>query len=254
MYTEFQVKREHDTLAGYKWAVDAPKGIVILLHGLGECAAKYDPVAAWFTAAEYAVYAVDLPGHGCSFGKRGHVGCSAEIVKIVDEVINYAKKDCPNVPVFVMGHSMGGNIALSHRCYRRDASDIKGYVSGSPWLSVDNKWLKNHYKTVLFLGFLLPKMTIGEGWCKISFRTAADRERDARLVTEKAGEGKPVYLFNGSKDPLCLPAGAHLFRDRAGVLCTYREWENREHDLLTVDGGKEVAEEIITWLDSMVKS
>jgi len=274
MYTDFQVKRENYTLTGYKWAAETPKALVVLIHGMGEHAGRYAHVAMRLCEAGYTVYAPDMPGHGRSEGKRGHIGCSYEIVKIVDDVIIYAKKDCPDVPVFVMGHSMGGNIALAYRYYRRDIEEITGYVSSSPWLMLADPKMEKRYKLGVFAAMLLPKATfkanIGDGTkslCKnptmappdemchgrISLQTAVDRERDARLVTAKADEGKPVYLFNGSADSICLPEGAHLFRDRAGKTCTYKEWEGLDHETMNEDVWKDVVDGVIGWLDGMVK-
>jgi len=253
MATEFQIKRENYTLAGYKWSAAVPKALVVLIHGLGEEASKYDTVALRLNEAGYSVYAIDLPGHGKSEGKRGHVGCSYEIVKIVDAVIIYAKKDCPDVPVFVMGHSMGGNIALSYRYYRRDIPDISGYVASAPWLMIGSEKLVKKYKLAVFASLLLPKVTVRGIGCPITLQTAVDRERDARLVTAKAEEGMPVYLFSANGDPICLAEGARLFRDRAGGGCTYREWEASEHELLMSQHGEEVILSVIDWLDGMLR-
>jgi len=170
----------------------------------------------------------------------------------VDAVIIYAKKEWPDIPVFVMGHSMGGNIALSYRYYRRDIEEIKGYIAHAPWLMLDSTWLGKRYKIAVFASLILPKLTINKKLCPISLQTAVDRERDARLITVKANEGKPVYLFNGSADPVCLPAGAHLFRDRAGKHCKYKEWEGLGHDLLDTDCADEVLDSIIAWMDKLL--
>ena len=252
MYTNFDLKRENYTLTGYKWAAEAPKGILVYLHGLGATAADFDAAAARMTAAGFAVFGVDRPGQGRSPGKRGHVGCSFEIVKIVDEMIIYAKTEYPDIPVFVMGHSMGGNIALSYRYYRRDVEVVSGYIAHAPWLMLDTPWLGKHYKSAVFASMFLPKLVINKKTNPISLQTAADRERDARLVTAKADEGKPVYLFNGTADTVCMPAGAHAFHAKAGKHCKYKEWDGLGHDLLATDRAEEVLESVIAWMTKLI--
>ena len=58
---------------------------------------------------------------------------------------------------------------------------------------------------------------------------------------------------SGIKSVICLPEGAHLFRDRAGKICTYKEWEGLDHETMNEDVWKDVVDGVIGWLDGMVK-
>ena len=49
----------------------APRGAVALVHGLGEHSGRYERLAGRFTDAGFAVWAIDLRGHGQSPGARG---------------------------------------------------------------------------------------------------------------------------------------------------------------------------------------
>ena len=48
-----------------------PRGQVLIVHGLGEHAARYDPVAAALNAEGWSVLGFDQRGHGRSSGRRG---------------------------------------------------------------------------------------------------------------------------------------------------------------------------------------
>ncbi len=273
MSEQFTIKREQGDLNVHRWSAKEPKGVIVLIHGVGEHAGRYQHVGTRLAEAGFSVYGVDLPGHGRSAGKRGHVGGSYEIVKIVDTVIIYAKKECPGVPVIVFGHSMGGNIALMYRYYRREETEVTAYVSSSPWIMVNNPTLVKHYRKLVFAAQLLPKLTISSGagvtdgalcvnpvrgapdalcHSKISLQTGVERERDARMLVHNAELGKPVYLFNGDADSVCLPEGAHLFRDKAGRICTYREWQGLGHECMNEACWEEVVDAVIAWIETQI--
>lgn len=101
------------------WKPDAaPRGIVQVIHGMAEHAARYGRLARALTAAGYAVYAHDLPGHGpiSEDWARGHFadrrGWRVAISSIRD-VQRLAQREHAGKPVFMLGHSMG-SFLLQH--------------------------------------------------------------------------------------------------------------------------------------------
>ena len=153
------------SLAGYRWETARPKAAVCILHGIGEHAGRYAHVAARLNILGYSAYAVDLPGHGQSPGPRGHAGGTQALMRIVDSLVIYAKAGQapgPVLPVFVMGHSMGGNIALSHRLYRPDTG-VRGYIASAPWLETDNKLLRDQFALCRLLAFFAPGLRMDTG-------------------------------------------------------------------------------------------
>lgn len=270
MFSEYKISTSSYDLYGRMWLAEKEKALVCLIHGIGEHCGRYDHVAKMMNEAGYSVYAVDLPGHGRSEGKRGHAGTSDELMEAVDELINYARRGKKDIPIFIMGHSMGGNIVLSHRFYRQSAN-ILGYISSSPWLKTNNAILNDHYKFARFAADIMPNLAIvntaikvplctdramapADELChiKITMRTAADRERDARLVLENAAKGRPVYLFVGDQDKVCLPSAARRFSEAAGKNCVFRVWEGLAHETMNERAWKDVVSEVIMWMDSML--
>ena len=80
---------------------------VLLVHGLAEHMGRYGHVVEALTGAGFAVTAVELRGHGESEGKRGHVD---RWEQYLDDV--RAAAETIDGPVVLLGHSMGGLVAL----------------------------------------------------------------------------------------------------------------------------------------------
>ncbi|MBR3880527.1 MAG: lysophospholipase [Mailhella sp.] len=91
-----------------------PKGIVVLLHTLAEHSGRYDHAAAELNSAGYGVYRFDCRGHGRSDGPRGDVRDFFDYIFDTDMIVEHAHNACPGLPVFLLGHSMGGFVAAAY--------------------------------------------------------------------------------------------------------------------------------------------
>ena len=92
---------------------DIPEGVlanVIINHGFAEHLNRYDYVTKKLNEAKIGVYRYDLRGHGRSKGLKGHINSFMDFVHDTDRVVNMAKSEFPNIPLFMLGHSMGGFI------------------------------------------------------------------------------------------------------------------------------------------------
>jgi alpha-beta hydrolase superfamily lysophospholipase len=92
----------------------SPAGVVVLAHGYGEHARRYDHVARRFAEANLATYAIDHRGHGRAGGKRVQVRDMAEYVSDYRELVRTATAENPGVPRILLGHSMGGAIVFAY--------------------------------------------------------------------------------------------------------------------------------------------
>ncbi|MBN1754747.1 lysophospholipase [bacterium] len=100
----------------HSWFPDSQRpirGILALFHGIGEHAGRYQHVAEALTCEGYAVYAPDLRGHGQTAGLSGQLGHFGDhgawqlMLHDMNELIILISSEYPNVPLFLMGHSMG---------------------------------------------------------------------------------------------------------------------------------------------------
>jgi alpha-beta hydrolase superfamily lysophospholipase len=107
------------------WAPGAtPRGVVILAHGLGEHARRYDHVAARFGRDGLITYALDHRGHGRSGGKRVLVKDISEYTADFGTLVGIAAKEHPGLTRIVLGHSMGGGIVFAYGVEHPDDYDL----------------------------------------------------------------------------------------------------------------------------------
>ncbi len=95
----------------YKWVPEVPaRGIVHIVHGLAEHAARYGRTAGRLTASGYVVYAHDLRGHGRTAGspeKCGNLDGWNRAVADIALLLQSERKAHPTLPMILLGHSMG---------------------------------------------------------------------------------------------------------------------------------------------------
>lgn len=118
------------------WPPEADvRGIVVLAHGFGESAARYEGLCARFAREGFFVYLHDQRGHGRTPGRRGIAPGYDSMLDDVEDVAALAAGEHPGLPLTLYGHSMGGNIALG-LLLRRDAARFCCAVVTSPWLKL----------------------------------------------------------------------------------------------------------------------
>ena len=101
------------TIAGYRWdAVGEPRAIAQIIHGVGEHARRYAPLAEALSMHGFVVYAHDHRGHGASvaseaeFGVLGEAGW-AELVADIGRMGQRAREAHPSLPLALIAHSLG---------------------------------------------------------------------------------------------------------------------------------------------------
>ena len=107
------------------WTPDiSPRAVVVLSHGLGEYARRYDHVAQRFGEAGLVTYALDHRGHGRSGGKRMLVRNITEYTADFATLVGIASREHPGLKRVVLGHSMGGGIVFAYGVERPDDYDM----------------------------------------------------------------------------------------------------------------------------------
>ncbi|MEV6360628.1 alpha/beta fold hydrolase [Nocardia asteroides] len=118
-------------LTALHWAPSGPaRASVVIMHGLGEHAARYDRTARLFTAAGFSVLALDYEGFGRSGGRRGDVRYQST-ARAVDHVIAREQARTGGAPVVLYGHSLGGLYAFLYAADRQ-GSDVAAVVVTGP--------------------------------------------------------------------------------------------------------------------------
>ena len=115
--------------------IGEPRAVVVLAHGAGEHLGRYEHVAARLVSEEYAVYALDHRGHGRSDGPRALIDRVGNAVADIDQLVSRASSEHPDVPLFLLGHSMGGCLAVRYAIGHQDR--LRGLVLSGPLAALD---------------------------------------------------------------------------------------------------------------------
>lgn len=117
------------------YRADSERARMLISHGLGEHAGRYGNVIERVVPKGISVWASDLRGHGRSGGNRGHVIKFDQYVADLRATVALARSDLPAaMPCFLLGHSLGGLIALAFALQHPDLFD--GLVVSSPCLGM----------------------------------------------------------------------------------------------------------------------
>jgi alpha-beta hydrolase superfamily lysophospholipase len=246
----------------------AVEAAVILVHGMGEHSGRYRHVAEMFTAHGFAVYAFDQHGHGRSEGKRGHIKRYEDLLDGIDRLLAEAAREFPGKPLFLYGHSMGGNVTLNYLLLRRPA--LTGAIVSSPWLKLAFDPPAMKVIAARVIGRIYPKFTdhrpfnpthltsdpdmmqmiredpLGHGY--ITARFFFSVHTAGRWALAHASElSVPLLLMHGDSDTVTSLAASRLFAERAGDRCTFREWPGFRHELHNERNREEVFTFIRDW-------
>lgn len=102
------------------------RALVVLVHGLCEYQGRYDYFTERLNSANIGVYRFDHRGHGRSEGERTFYNTFHEMVDDTDVIVELARKEHPELPLFMVGHSMGGFCAAAYGA--KYPGKVKGIV------------------------------------------------------------------------------------------------------------------------------
>lgn len=180
---EFNFNFHNTQFYGQYFQPEPIKGVVILVHGMGEHSGRYASfVIPKLAEQSLAVITYDQFGHGKTSGKKGHNPGYSYLLDTLEIVIKKAQELYPNQPIFLYGHSMGGNVAINYVLKRKHP--FKGVIATSP---------------LLRLAFQPPKWKLSAGKIlqKIAPSITMPSELDANAISRN-----PEEVQKYTDDPL----------------------------------------------------
>lgn len=269
-------------LATYEWSpAGPPRGTVQIAHGLAEHSRRYARLAEALTAAGYAVAALDHRGHGSSIteipGDFGAAGWEGLIQDMVDFGASLKERD-PDLPLFLIAHSMGSFAAQSALLDHSETYDgvvLSGssaldvmaqamaenpepagleafnagfeHRTGFEWLSRDDAEVDKYVADPL-CGFETPPQTLPALFSHVS-----------RLADPAALKGVrsdlPLLIVSGDADPLA--GGGQLvellgqrYRDAGLRDVTVSLYPGARHEVFNETNRDEVVGEVVDWVVS----
>jgi alpha-beta hydrolase superfamily lysophospholipase len=248
----------------------ALRGVVVLVHGLGEHAGRYDRLAAQLNRWGFAVRGYDQYGHGESGGRRGALPTPSRLQDDLADVIESTRQRTgAGLPLIVLGHSLGGLVAAS--LIARHGTAIEGLVLSSPLLGVR---LGVVQKLLLAtLPRVAPNLTVGNGLDpddlshdpaviaayradplvhdRVSGRLAGFMIETGQTVIDRAGEWKvPTLLLYAGADRIVDPAATRRFAQAAPrAVVTAHCFDGLSHEIFNELDPRPVLERLRQWLD-----
>ena len=243
---------------------------MVIAHGGGEHSGRYAHVGAALAAAGYATYALDHRGHGRSGGARADIGRMDAVVADLRAMIGRARERHPSTKVFLLGHSMGGCIALTYSC--RYGEEIDGLILSGPVTSLETASRPTRAISKV-LGEVLPRLgvyaveaaavsrdpevvkayetdpLVHHG--KMPARTVAELTRAVEAFPDAVPSLRmPLLIMHGTGDRIVPPAGSKMVAERAGSEDkALRLYEGLYHEILNEPEQREILAEIVAWLD-----
>jgi alpha-beta hydrolase superfamily lysophospholipase len=254
------------------WQTDIEqKGVICLVHGLGEHSGRYEHWAGLLNRAGYTVLAYDLRGHGKSGGQRGYVSSFNEYLKDTDLLLKESANRYPDLPCFLYGHSIGGLIVSNY--VLQNKPKLMGVVVTALANNTSIQEQKGKVILAKTLGALMPKFSMASGLIPSTI------SRDPEIVTKyendpmvhdrvTAGFGKgtldviawndlhasewtlPVLFMHGEKDQLGYVEGSIEFAGKIKGDCTLKIWPGLFHEVHNEPEKEQVFEYLRNWLDA----
>ncbi len=258
------------------WLPDGPpRAVVVIAHGAGEHSGRYAHVAARLVDEGYAVYALDHRGHGRSEGPRAVIDRLDNAVADLDQLIVLAAGEQPGVPLFLLGHSMGGTIAVRYAIAHQDR--LTGLILSAPLAALEAASPVTRL-VARVLSALTPRLGLFAVDPTLVSRDPAvvkEYETDplvhhdrlpARTIAELAGAVEsfpetagaitvPTLIMYGSGDHLVPPAGSMMLNDRIGATDKkLKTYDGLFHEILNEPEQDAVLNDMCAWLRARVRA
>ncbi len=155
-------------LHGKLWTADHQpiRGVVIAIHGLGDHSQRFAGVATELCEAQWALFAFDLQGHGRSPGTRGKIDKYDTLLADIAAARSTVQEKLGGVHQVLLGHSMGGNLALNYALrtteFETDLAKLAGLVLLSPMILPPNPPQRPHVFAAWLTGHLFPWLRFGK--------------------------------------------------------------------------------------------
>ena len=249
---------------------DAPQAIVLLVHGLGEHCQRYDALGAALNNAGYYLSAIDLPGHGRSQGRRGHIDHFSEYNTAVLELYQRLRNDHPHTPIHLFGHSMGGLISSSLLLEHQDkfasallsGAAIQSAQQPPNWqiaiitaiskiapklgmLSLDANGISRDPEVVAkyMADPLVNKGKLSAKFLVEMFAVMQTVQTQANTIT------LPLLIMHGTGDEMTSPQGSQLLFDTASSSDkALKLYADLKHEILNESEADTVIADMLNWL------
>jgi alpha-beta hydrolase superfamily lysophospholipase len=262
-----------DNLAVQDWHLPEgvrPRATVLLVHGLGEHAGRYDGLARLLNHWRFAVRGYDQYGHGHSGGVRGSVPHQHRLLDDLADLVESTRNRTPELPLVLLGHSLGGLVAAGF--VARGIVPVDGLVLSSPALAPRLNAVQKMLLAIV--PRLAPNLAVSNGvdpqllshdpavveayrkdplvHDRVSGRLARFIADEAQVVRSEAPRWLvPTLLMYGGADGIVDPKGSDTFAAAAPreVVSAHR-FDGYYHEIFNEPRAQPVFTRLRQWLDA----
>ena len=256
------------------WPAPAERAVLLVSHGLGEHGGRYAALAEDLVEHGVTVHAIDHRGHGLSGGRRGHVAHFGEFVRDFETFRAAIANEHPSAPLFLLGHSLGGLIAIRHLQTHPDAG-FRGAILSAPLLGIAVQ--APRWKTALsgIFSRILPRLPFSNELDPSMLSTApgyveayrADKLLHPvitpRLYTEIGEAMKtafaqpdsirlPLLVLAPTGDRVVAPEAVARFASACPGEVEVKRYEGFQHEALNEAERHRVIADVAAWLDARI--
>lgn len=261
----------------YRWQPGKPKAVVLLAHGIGEHALRYEHVAQRLVGAGYAVWAIDQRGHGAT-GIEQHSGDLTKLGKlgpggqraVVGDLVSALKRirgEHPELPVAILGHSWGSlstQMLLNSHDALVDAVVLTGTAYRMPgWMNSGDLNARHAHLGETGYEWLSRDSAIVDAFVEdpltfpakvLALLGPVDAARLFGVPSRRIRDDLPLLIAGGSDDSLggtkSLQRLGRAYRERAGLTdVTVIVYPGARHEILNEINRGKVLDDIVGWLD-----
>jgi alpha-beta hydrolase superfamily lysophospholipase len=258
------------------WAPEAgPRALLLVSHGLGEHSGRYQSLASYFVGHNFAVAALDHNGHGYSEGIPGFVASFADYVSDLGQFHEAVVPRFPGVPVFLVGHSMGGLVGGTYLLRSQDR--FQGVIlSGLAIRTADHPGPVLQ-SLIRLLAVLVPRLGLTAldpaGVCRdpevvrkytedpqvFHGKLTARLLREffagmARLENEAGDLALPMLVLHGGDDNMVSPESSEILYTRArSEDKTLKIYPGLYHEIFNEPEKDDVLAEVLDWCENRLR-
>ncbi len=273
---KYITNQDGETFFTQRWIPEAPKALIILVHGFGDYSGRYSHVVNYFAREGFAIATYDQRGHGRSDGRRGDIDSFEQLVQDLNSFVWETRHEVlPGTPVFIVAMSVGALIAVNYAV--QHPKEIDGLILVSPAFELRVRtpaWMRRFgEKLVKFLPRLKVKtpfdahdLTRDEDVVNayyqdpfvfqyFTLRTCQILLDATALVMPLAFRlRQPILLIQPKGDPLCSSEATHrFFMQLADARKKLRLIDGNFHEPFNDPVRGEIMEEVAQWIEAQVR-